>query len=608
MTGLWSRRAALRTFGATATAGTLSATAGAARAEPTDEWPIAQRLGSTHVDPNYVFTERDALNEGAGRLQELGTEVIKIWFHYMDEKYDQHSDWPSSFETLVDRAEHPYLQELFDRPFETFILVAYSESPGEINHYFRDGVSSAQYEQEVQEFYNLSKHLLETYRGTDKEFILQHWQGDWAILGNYNDSREPADQAVEGMARWLNARQEGVTKARREVDSDVTVLHAAEINIVVPAMRDDERRVINAVVPETNVDLVSHNSYRELWEGWVPPNPNAEIKWQNVTPPEQVDLLYRTLDYVNDLTPDPPKYVQDRLVDPQKNVFVGEYGFPANPPDRVDDAARFSRLATDVSLDWGARWVVFWQLYDNSPNDSGFWLIRPDGTKAPTYDYFETLFAENEVPTPTEYVELTFEFDRLVDERAFACSELVLGDRDAGTPKRYDIGVYTDEPIIWSGSFWTDEHNGRTSRWFGGNGGVTRLFVPQRTFDGARIIHLHGHPREEGITTTVSVDGETVDSLTFGENRWRDWTASLGSERTATPSTEPYETDTLTDTTRASGEPASDRNSTFEAGDSPKSVTTTEGGFAFGFGALGALAGVGSLAYREYLNEVDDSD
>ena len=41
---------------------------------------IRDIVGSTHVAGKYNFTDQDYLNEGADKLLELGTRVIKLWF------------------------------------------------------------------------------------------------------------------------------------------------------------------------------------------------------------------------------------------------------------------------------------------------------------------------------------------------------------------------------------------------------------------------------------------------------------------------------------------------------------------------------------------------
>ncbi|MHC4509129.1 MAG: hypothetical protein ACYTAO_09245 [Planctomycetota bacterium] len=62
--------------------------------------------------------------------------------------------------------------------------------------------------------------------------------------------------------------------------------------------------------------------------------------------------------------------------------------------------------AVETALDWGCPYIVYWQLYCNElqdPNQAppvksnnavrGFWLIRPDGSKAWTWGYLHTLLS-----------------------------------------------------------------------------------------------------------------------------------------------------------------------------------------------------------------------
>ena len=69
-------------------------------------------------------------------------------------------------------------------------------------------------------------------------------------------------------------------------------------------------------------------------------------------------------------------------------------------------------------FDIGVNYIFYWQLYCNGgvnpdgsaastePKDGielginqlkGFWLIRPDGSKTKTYDYFKALFEKNDL-------------------------------------------------------------------------------------------------------------------------------------------------------------------------------------------------------------------
>ncbi|HVR96764.1 MAG TPA: hypothetical protein VMW27_09130, partial [Thermoanaerobaculia bacterium] len=49
-------------------------------AAPAGAQEVRDVLGVTHAAGRYSLTEQDFLNEGADRLLELGTRVIKVWF------------------------------------------------------------------------------------------------------------------------------------------------------------------------------------------------------------------------------------------------------------------------------------------------------------------------------------------------------------------------------------------------------------------------------------------------------------------------------------------------------------------------------------------------
>ena len=324
-------------------------------------------LGVTHVGGKYHLSSKDFLNEGADTLLELGTRVIKVWFTPRPGKeYPFNARWPA-VDSLVGLAQTPYFRALFAKPFTTFLLETYA--PGRDDHYFRRGMSDKDRAEEREKLRALTRHLLTTYKGSGKTFILQHWEGDWAVRGNYDPDSEPTPTEIRGMIDWLNARQEGVERARQDAGTDgVLVAHAPEVNLVVKAMAG-KRTVTNDVLPHTRCDLVSYSAYD------VPVDDPARFR-------EALDYLARKA---------PPS----RLFG-EKNVYVGEFGAPENVVGGPERQRAVIRSATDTALAWGARYVVYWQLYCNEPrrafegrpvNDDlrGFWLVRPDGSRAPVW-------------------------------------------------------------------------------------------------------------------------------------------------------------------------------------------------------------------------------
>ena len=102
-------------------------------------------------------------------------------------------------------------------------------------------------------------------------------------------------------------------------------------------------------------------------------------------------LLKDALDFIAFNTPDSPDFGD-------KNVFLGEYGFAENLWSAVDYQKGIAN-ATMTALSWGCQYLLYWQLYCNelqagatapvtsNTDVKGFWLIRPDGTYAWSWDY-----------------------------------------------------------------------------------------------------------------------------------------------------------------------------------------------------------------------------
>jgi hypothetical protein len=368
-------------------------------------------VGVTHVAGLYHLTDQDFLNEGADQILALGSRVIKVWFWAgvsgrVPESYPYHSQWPK-VASLVEGARTPYFQDLFSKPFTTYILVV--ASLGRDEAYWRQGITAEQKKDEQRQFYELTKHLLTEYQGTGKTFVLQHWEGDWLVRGNYNGDQEPTPAALANMVEWLKARQAGVNQARQELGQQarvagvppairgqdaldtaaaktaatqpqgVHVYHAAEVNRVVSSMRTGFPNMVNEVLPQVRLDLVSYSAWDAATDHYSDPN-----------------VLRDALDFIAANTPDSPAFGAH-------NVYLGEFGMPENVYS-VDKVQIAIPNAVRTALAWGCPYIVYWQVYCNELKDPatkppvksndavrGFWLLRPDGTKAWTWDYFHGL-------------------------------------------------------------------------------------------------------------------------------------------------------------------------------------------------------------------------
>ena len=367
---------------------------------------FAARVGATHVAGKYHFTGQPFLIEGAEKLIDLGTRLGKFWFMPQGaaRDYPFNSAWPST-RGFVELAKTAYFEQLFAMPFRTIILEAHL--PQENGPWKKEQPQS--YHDEItREFHELTTHLYQTFQHRDVTIILQHWEGDWLLRGRGGERWDPPPEnwpkLCERMARWLAARQAGVSKAREEFLRGKTteastaqrgaanrgpgstgfeatvrcrVAHAAEVNRVLDAHKGIPT-MTTRVLPQVELDLVSYSSYDAM--------SSAVTLWKAI---EEIRRHART----------------GPLFGPRA-VFLGEIGIPENErPERLRD--RWDE-SLGVMLALNVPYFVHWELYCNELNPRrtpipkppvknnddvrGFFLVRPDGTLSVSGEFFQGLW------------------------------------------------------------------------------------------------------------------------------------------------------------------------------------------------------------------------
>lgn len=340
---------------------------------------LKSRLGATHYDGRYYFSEKPYLLEGCDALQKLGMGVAKFWFGRSLNGYNYNSEWNLTPETrLVDVARHTYFRQAFDYPFTTFALEIF---PVDRSRQFNDPEMT--FDEDEKQFYELAAYLLKAYSARNVTFILQHWEGDWMLRGQAGRKWEkggpPDAQArCDSFVRWLAARQRGVERARKEAGSTVCkVYHAAEVNRVLDGLSDIPTLTTH-VLPRVSVDYVSWSSYDGM---------NSPVN------------AWRGIELIR-------KYMKPSPLFGKPAVFIGEVGKPENQSNEkavIDwwDNAMGVFFAQDMPL------IIHWELYCNEPKDGnkkirtvlaadqlrGFWLIRPDGSPSWSAKYLIDLLA-----------------------------------------------------------------------------------------------------------------------------------------------------------------------------------------------------------------------
>lgn len=320
-------------------------------------------LGTQTIGPKYKFTTDDALLETAKAIYDMGLRSLKISL-----SVSSYTGVSGSYSTLTSLVrDNNSFRKTIDMPFRDYFFWARSHAN------WADGYSESERIADSTELYQLTKYLLEQYNNTGKTFYIGHWEGDWYLLPNYDRNYVPSDERCANMAKWYRTRQNSIDKAKVDTEfTGVNVFHYAEVNQVVDAKFNGKKRVVNCVLPYTNVDFVSYSSYDAQWYD--------QTKYNSV------------LDYIEANLP-PKQGISG------KRVFIGEVG---NSLEKSGwDIYRHesdNRAFFKTAIAWGSPFVLYWEMYNNeldvnnNNRHRGFWLINDKNEKQPLYYTFKYFY------------------------------------------------------------------------------------------------------------------------------------------------------------------------------------------------------------------------
>ncbi len=363
---------------------------------------LRERLGVVNWGAKYHFTDNPILIEGAEQIQALGTSLIKLAVtrNYRNEYGYNSAGWENAG-SIKELLMTNYFQTVLGMPFTVYSMVANEFSA--VN--WKNGLDSVEYALVEHEYYDAAKYLIEAYENTNKTFILQSWEGDNSL--SLPSIPDEADRlvAIQGMIDYLNARQDGISRARNELgDLGVTVAGAAEMNWVPgdPSETFPAPRIVDEVIPHTHMDLYAFSSW-------------------GTTTPATADWLGNKIQYIRSKAPASTLYGSD-------NVYVGEFGcYEVHAQNGIfnDHSGEYQRSVVKKqlisALNAGAKWLFYWQLYCNGlrsgvanipgevyTNDElvGVWLIRADSSYTPTYTYFKDILVPPTARTVNTYSNL----------------------------------------------------------------------------------------------------------------------------------------------------------------------------------------------------------
>ena len=375
---------------------------------------LSQKIGVTCWGSLYMPSlgaEENSLLRGAEYVRETGSRVIKLACGDLSAQYSL-DDWEGvSFERSVDVFRHEVFVRLFSMDFDTFFISV----PERKAIRYADGVSKEEAAYVEEEFYLMTKYLLETYRGSGKIFILQNWETDNAIGYSLTDTEDDIF-LMRSYADYYNARQDGINRARDEFvmseEKNVYVFGAIEINKLDASYT--RYKAVDYIVPYTYCDLYTYSSYEYKDKGKVT---SAAAVCARLTEARH---------YSESKLPPAENYPQPVYFG-DKRLAVTEFGYP----DRADGyGGQWQKMVAEGHLmameKLPLQYVVYWQLCCNEPTGdradeirrlapaslrvyefvpgdvNGFYLLRPDGERSYTYNYFKEAIAQNSVAAEAE--------------------------------------------------------------------------------------------------------------------------------------------------------------------------------------------------------------
>ena len=299
------------------------------------------RIGTQTIGSSYWFTEQGPIIESAKGMLELGSDSIKI------------AACLKTPEEVISRLCEPELTVVFDMPFAFY-------------HIWINPVDYALAEnnqvilkQNYDLIYRAACHLLKHYENTGKTFLLGNWEGDWLVLKNYDFNSAGDMDVINGFLACMKVRQQAVEDARRDLNAqNVRVAHYVEVNRVFDAKDFGYNRLVNCVLPNVAVDMVSYSAYDSLWP---------------VRITEALCYIEKCAKFTG--------YFDGVFA---KKVYIGEFdvyhdGIKFGYCNTTDQIKNFKCVITSA-LAFGAPFAIHWEYYNNERSGK-FCLVDAHGYK-----------------------------------------------------------------------------------------------------------------------------------------------------------------------------------------------------------------------------------
>jgi hypothetical protein len=313
--------------------------------------PPKELLGVTHVGGLYRFATLDSeltsesfLVEGAKHIRNLGAAHF---FGYLSPQYRSDYSFDDFGEvdhnSLTSLAASSIYPKLFNLPFDTFVLTAYTFANWDwIQSRGKPDAVPFNTDSERAELAELVRHLAAAY--PSKRFILKNWEGDWQMKISYDPNAVASEQQVGEFIAWMKARQDGVSLGRNPSQSS-RVQHAIEFNQTDHAQRG-VRSMLVSVIPAVESDLIAYSS------------------WWSLARPGSLARNIR----------DDVAFIRNLPGIRERPLIVSEFGFSFLAPE----LGQRTMDAVEAFSSEGIRMAFYWEIFDNGPDVA---LVGPQATR-----------------------------------------------------------------------------------------------------------------------------------------------------------------------------------------------------------------------------------
>lgn len=334
--------------------------------EPFKPEPYNFVLGTHAISASYQFTTDNRLVEQAKKVNELGSNILKISLGPNSTDIYGITEATKST-TVLDLVTRnlPY-RTVLDMDFKYIFMWVHTLT----NIDWKNGMTTAQEKILYDEIYNFVTYLLTRYNNSGKTFFIGNWEGDWILLPSYDRTQTPSPTFVSNMTKWMQIRQRAVDDAKAaSAATNVFVYHYIEANLVEKGMAG-QVCVAESVLPNVNVDMVSYSSYEAI---------------MNKSYASTLSDLTAIFAYLES------KLKPKAGIPFSRRVFIGEYGYQANASNpqsflnQASESKELMRISFELNLPFALHWQMYNNEYDNNGISKQMSLINESGTKMSLY-------------------------------------------------------------------------------------------------------------------------------------------------------------------------------------------------------------------------------